>query len=494
MFVDLFFLFAIILLAVISYFTGPPPGIPPGRWGIPFIGCLPKSSETVFQHIENLRKEYGDIFHVKMGSRLFVVLSEYNIVKTAFTNPNLQGRPDFYSLGVYRNFENKGLVFSEGSKWHNVRRFTLRHLRDFGMGKSSMDVTVQDEAKALVMDLEKNCEDPIELTLSLNCAVINVLWQLVAGCRYDVTDERMTYILKLTNDDFNDIQGNIMILDMFPALIPLVPRFIKDKYMKLDTMEAGVAIGREFYMEIIQEHQSTLDPENPRDYIDTFLMEINAHQDDPDSDYTLENLLVSLDDLFAAGSETSSSTLRWFVLYMALNPHIQEKVQRIIDEVVPQDRLPSIDDRDSLQYLEAVIHEVHRKSSLVAFGVYHRATQTTKINNYKIPKDTIVMQNTAHIHNDKAFWEKPDEFYPEHFIGENGRCLTKKDGFLPFSIGRRACLGETLARITLFIFAAALLQKFKISPPDGEILTTEPIDNPLLNQVKPYKIVLTKRF
>ena len=48
---------------------------------------------------------------------------------------------------------------------------------------------------------------------------------------------------------------------------------------------------------------------------------------------------------------------------------------------------------------------------------------------------TVIMPFQEECHNDPKFWERPDEFYPEHFIDENGKLITKKDGFLPFSIG-----------------------------------------------------------
>ncbi|CAL4110293.1 unnamed protein product, partial [Meganyctiphanes norvegica] len=147
-----------------------------------------------------------------------------------------------------------------------------------------------------------------------------------------------------------------------------------------------------------------------------------------------KNLCIIIGDLFAAGSETTSSTIRWFVLYMVLYPKVQKRVQEEIDIVVGTDRQPGLEDRESLMYLEAVIHEVHRKISLVPFNLPHLASKEIKLGGYTIPKDSIMLLVLSRIHNDKKYWEKPDMFYPDHFLDENGKVLTKKDGFLPFSI------------------------------------------------------------
>ncbi|CAL4080817.1 unnamed protein product, partial [Meganyctiphanes norvegica] len=108
--------------------------------------------------------------------------------------------------------------------------------------------------------------------------------------------------------------------------------------------------------------------------------------------------------------------------------------------------------------------------------------------------DSVLMLNLDHIHNDKKYWEKPEMFYPEHFLDENGKVLTKKDGFLPFSIGRRQCLGESLARMELFLYCATILQNYNITAPPGEELSEKPDPSKMLiRSPNPFKIVLTKR-
>ncbi|XP_047430411.1 cytochrome P450 2K4-like [Mugil cephalus] len=67
---------------------------------------------------------------------------------------------------------------------------------------------------------------------------------------------------------------------------------------------------------------------------------------------------------------------------------------------------------------------------------------------------------------DESQWEKPGTFHPAHFLDKDGKFI-KRDAFMPFSAGRRICLGESLAKMELFLFFTTLLQRFRFTPPPG---------------------------
>lgn len=182
-----------------------------------------------------------------------------------------------------------------------------------------------------------------------------------------------------------------------------------------------------------------------------------------------ENLICSTLDLFFAGTETTSTTLRWGLLYMALYPEVQEKVQAEIDRVLGQSQQPSTAARESMPYTNAVIHEVQRMGNIIPLNVPREVAVDTTLAGYHLPKGTTVLINLTALHRDPAEWATPDTFNPEHFL-ENGK-FKKREAFLPFSIGKRACLGEQLARTELFVFFTSLLQKFSFRPPDNEKLS-----------------------
>merc|ERR1719273_2783293 len=126
--------------------------------------------------------------------------------------------------------------------------------------------------------------------------------------------------------------------------------------------------------ESIEEHENTLDVNDPRDFIDKFLIEVTKTTN-PDSSFYGENgrvnLANTLFDLFLAGSETTSTTLTWAMLYMARYPDVQERVQKDLDSIVDTEALPSLQDRAKLPYVEAVIMEVQRCANIIPGGFQH---------------------------------------------------------------------------------------------------------------------------
>uniref|UniRef100_A0A667XRK3 Cytochrome P450, family 2, subfamily AD, polypeptide 6 n=1 Tax=Myripristis murdjan TaxID=586833 RepID=A0A667XRK3_9TELE len=223
----------------------------------------------------------------------------------------------------------------------------------------------------------------------------------------------------------------------------------------------------------IQKHQEEWNPEDPQDYIDTYLAEIEKRKGDPHAGFNTETLTICTLDLFEAGTETAATTLRWALVFMMNYPEIQEKVQAEIDRVIGQSRQPTIADRPNLPYTDAVNHETQRMGNIVPLGFPKMAGKDATLGGYFIPKlKTPISVNLSSVLFDKNEWETPDTFNPEHFLDSEGQ-FRRREAFLPFSAGKRACLDEHLARMELFVFFASLLQLFTFTPVPGEMPSLE---------------------
>ncbi|XP_076048604.1 cytochrome P450 2L1-like [Oratosquilla oratoria] len=489
-------LLSVLFLIVCVYFLDTKPkNLPPGLWGLPVVGYI-FSTLPFPEQIKNLKRRFGDIATWRIGSRITILISDFAIIKSAFAHPNIVARADFFSFTIFAYFENVGIINSSGSQWQNARRFALRHLKDFGLGKTYLENTIIPEVNQLINEIVKEEGKPMEISNILNVGFLNVIWKLVADRRYNINDKELLIFQSMIHDNFEIIQGPIMLLDYLPWLLHILPSWVINKVMKVNTIEYNRKNLHSFLKQIIEEHKKSHIPHNPRDYIDAYLDQEEEEKNNPNSSFKLEilDLLVTIADLFVAGSETSASTFRWMIALMAVHPDVQTKVQAEIDAVVPRDRVPNLHDRNNLQYLEAVLNEVHRHASFVALGLPHLVSEDTDLEGYILPKGSIVMANIFSCHFDPRYWKYPEKFYPEHFIDEKGKCMTKREGFLPFSIGRRVCPGETLARMELFLFTSAVLQKFTIKSPPGQTIVAETDPSKLLfNHVKPYKVVFEKR-
>jgi len=154
-------------------------------------------------------------------------------------------------------------------------------------------------------------------------------------------------------------------------------------------------------------------------------------------------------------------------------PKIMDRLLKEIDSVVPRDRLPCLNDKSNLPYVQATILEVLRYRIVAPFGSPHATAINTEVGGYHIPKDIKVITNLWSAHMDPEVWTDPDTFRPERFFDENDNIIINQDLMIAFSLGKRACLGEQLARQELFLILAGILQQFNILPPEGQPHITE---------------------
>jgi len=255
--------------------------------------------------------------------------------------------------------------------------------------------------------------------------------------------------------------------------------------MLLDFMEAPV-----------KQHMETHQDLQPRDFLDSYIDEIKKTTD-PTSSFYGDSGYISMRtvllDLFSAGGESTSTTLSWYCLYLAVNPGIQEKLHAEISEVVGNSRCPNLSDRPLLPYLAATSLEILRITSLVPISIFHSTLSDAKIQDYLIPVDTMIIPNLYSCHFDKEYWGDPEIFKPNRFLDTDGKTILKHEPFIPFSYGKRICPGENLANLELFLIITSILQNFQISTdPDNP----NPSLNPSVSFIqipKPHKLVFNKR-
>ncbi|KAG8124508.1 hypothetical protein E2320_020176 [Naja naja] len=342
----LFFLAILFLLKKGSSRNNSSLNLPPGPRTIPILGNLhmidlKRPHKTMIEW----SKEYGPIFRIKLGFQEMVVLTGYETVKEALVN-QADAFADRASVPIFEDaVKGFGIGSANGENWKVMRRFTLSTLRDYGMGKRTIEDKITEECSFLTKTMETYAGKPFDITTILSAAVSNIIVCILLGKRYEYEDATFLRLLKIVNENLQ-LSGS-------PAVL---------ENMKMTH-------GGFFHN---------------------------------------ENLIGLVDDLFTAGTDTTANTLRWAILLMMKYPDIQRKVQEEIAKEIG-DTQPRTDHRAKMPYTDAGM--------------------------YIIPLLTSVL-------HDESQWEKPHEFYPEHFLDSQGK-FVKRDAFMPFSAGRRICRGRS---------------------------------------------------
>ncbi|XP_067338598.1 cytochrome P450 2K1-like isoform X1 [Channa argus] len=445
---------------------------PPGPRPIPVLGnLLQLDLKRPYITLLKLSKKYGSVFTVYLGPQKVVVLAGYKTVKEALMNcADEFGERHPLAISHEEN-QGYGVIWSNGDSWRDMRRFTLTNLRDFGMGRKACEDKIIEECGYLVEVFKNFKGEPFDTTQSVNYSVSNIICSIVYGSRFEYNDPKFTSMVDKTNRRVElfgspSMQYCVYIQVLFLQLYNLFPwlgMFVGDRR---EIEKINTWINKENCV-IFSRLKETLNTQMCRGLVDAFLVQKQNLEDSgiTNSPFRDESLMMTVQNLFVAGTETTSATLRWGLLLMAKNPEIQDQVQEEISRVIGS-RQVQVEDRKKLPFTDAVIHETQRLANIVPLGLPHRTSQDITFQGFFIKKGTIVYPLLTSVLYDESEWEKPHSFHPAHFLDKDGK-FVKRDAFMPFSAGRRMCLGEGLARMELFIFFTTLLQRFRFTPPPG---------------------------
>ncbi|XP_073504167.1 cytochrome P450 2K1-like isoform X1 [Phyllobates terribilis] len=461
--VDVLVYFSICIALFIYWINGvkkSTANMPPGPIPLPVIGNLNLVDlKRPHESLMELSEKYGEIFTLHFGPNKKVILAGYKMIKEALVTQ----AEDFGQRAIAPIFDvfsnGHGISFSNGEVWKSMRRFTISTLRDFGMGKKSVEARIQDELMPLIESFKSYKGKPFNTDLLINSAVSNVICPIIFGKRFEYDDPTFQKLIKMLAE--NDIligTPKVMLYNYYPFLGSLLGLHKK--------VQQNIQDLRGFISQCLMNRRLDFDTNDITGYIDAYLMKQEQESSKAETYFNEENLLTCVRDLFSAGTVTVSITIYWGILLMMKYPEIQKRVQDEIKTHIKPGQLPTVEDRKKMPYTDAVIHEIQRFGNVVPLNVSRSTPTDVYFRGYLIPKGTEVMPFLTSVLYDKTQWKTPYDFNPNHFLDENGK-FVRHDAFMPFSVGRRACAGEALAKMELFLFFTGLLQAFTFYPPPG---------------------------
>ncbi|OQV25636.1 Cytochrome P450 2U1 [Hypsibius exemplaris] len=490
-------LFLVAAFSVYIYFKWRrPKGVPPGPNGVPVLGYAPFLTARPHEKLLELSKTYGNIFTIYIGSRLTVILNDYEAVKTAYTDNAdafADRSPGFahYALnGSDHDSRIRGLTMSNGDQWRTMRRFALTTLRDLGMGKSRLQSRILEEIDSFSATLKKKNLKPANPEHLMIACIANIMFAVTFDKRFEHDDQQFRTIMDFLTIALPTL-SNVGPIQLFPWL-RLIPGKFKKFWADFTTSQTLL---RNVFRKELALHEKSHDFGQVQDYVGAFQdqREKELKQGNTNTYFDEDELIVELTNFFGAGAETTASTITWAYYFMVLHPDVQRKVQDVIDSKIGRDRDIIMEDKVNLTYVEAVCQEVQRLGNVVPLSIARSAVEDSNVLGFNVPKGSYIMPNLWNVHRDPRHWDAPEQFRPERFLDEEGRLLNPPQ-FMPFSIGKRHCPGESLAKMEVFLFVANILARFNLSVPRGyDLRPPEEYINGLTARPPPFEVIFTPR-
>ncbi|XP_056114935.1 cytochrome P450 2F2-like [Rhinichthys klamathensis goyatoka] len=463
-----------------------PKNFPPGPTPVPFFGNLLQFDRiNPLKNFDEFAQRYGSIYALNIGRQPAVVLTGQKMIREALITKAVEFAGRSENMMVSHITRSKGVIMADyGDSWREHRRFALTTLRNFGLGKRSMEQRILEEVKYICAQLEESAGKSIDPQHLYHRAASNIIASIIFGSRFNYQDEYFQTLITTMEKLTKIVIGPWAMLYEIAPVLRIFPLPFWKAFHYFETI-------RKHILKVVDEHRKSHVTGEPRDVIDCYLEEMEKRADQRTT-FNDSQMVTLLFDLFVAGTDTTSNTLRTLTLYLMTHTHIQEQCQREIDEVLGAREHVTYEDRNAMPFVQAVIHEGQRVGDIVPLSMFHTARTDTQLQGYSIPKGTIIIPYLSSALREESQWKFPHEFNPQNFLNEKGE-FVKPDAFMPFSAGSRVCLGENLARMELFLILVTVLRQFHLIWPKD---AGEPDFKYIFGgtqSVKPYRLTVQLR-
>ncbi|GMR47856.1 hypothetical protein PMAYCL1PPCAC_18051, partial [Pristionchus mayeri] len=451
---------------------------PKGPLPLPLIGNLYHlNPDGLHEYLHETGKEYGHCFTLFLP-RPVVVFTDFTTIREALVTQgeNFAGRSHLPPETYLQKIAQTGVLISDGDVWREQRRTSLRIMRELGLGKNLMEAQVNRSIDEMIDQLKGTNDgvNPFDMNTPIQLCVGNIINETLFGFHFKYSDTtRFQFFLDCVNKHLQNIRDNfwVMIIQAWPWMRHL--HILGEKGYKEPVR--NISKYQSFIEEEVNGIVKTYDSDHePTNFVQSYLSEMKKNKE-----LDITNLYAIVVDFWLAGMETTSTTLRWALLFLMKYPHVQDKMRSELISVVGRERRIEMADKPNLPYFNAAIAEIQRAANMIPFLGFHRCTEDSMIGNHFIPKDTLTMPQIYSGLKDDEIFEKPAEFLPERFLEKDGKTANKKqlERLIAFGLGKRQCVGEGLARMELFLVLGTLLLNYRFEP-------TESIDmRPLLSAV-----------
>lgn len=467
--------------------------MPPGPFPLPIIGNLHQTGIDIPYSLEKICEKYGDVYTVTFPIGDVVIVNSVASMKEALVDrkDDFAGRASssLYPLDII--LERGDIVSSDYGPALNFRRKVFKTaLHLFGEGTQEAEERVRDAVQELLDEIEATNGKAFSPKYYISTAIVILLWKWLVAKKCSFGDPTIEALLK-----FNHKTTSLVAQGSLHQLFPFLRHFPLEFHRTMEELEK---IKEQVFESEAISHRESYTDGVIRDITDSFMFAYEKAKLKDNGKYggTATNIKCLMIDVILGGADTTSGFFNWFILYMVLEQDMQKQLQKELDRVVGRDRMPCLQDVPNLHWLQATVCEVMRHSSFLPVAIPHSTIRNTVLQGYEIPKGTVVFLNLFQINKDPNEWDEPLLFKPDRFLDASGKFVgwTTIPGFVPFGLGRRNCVGESLAKMQVFIVTSNLLHQLTFEAAKDEPKPTLEVGQPSsVRNPKDYKVIAKKR-
>lgn len=424
--------------------------LPPGPLPLPIIGNFHAVAwRRAHRSLADLAKNYGPLMCIWVGRFPAAVVSSPDAARKMLNNSDLAGRIVLDHWRAEGHSANSIIVQPMGDKWRAVRKFAATEL----LTKARLDARQQlreEKAQELVRYVSEHASrgEPVDVGHAAFTTAINLISTTLFSLHLG------THEFRSMVKEASRLAATPTISDVFPALAAA------DLQGARRRMCALIGHGYRIIDEQFRQRRLDRDAGEPRknDMMDKVIDKEKQWKEEG-SQLNYDAIKGLFTEFFIAGTETVSSTIEWAMAELLQHPESMKMAREELKTVIGTKRRVDESDISQLPYLRAVIKETLRLHSPVPLA-FQRAMAPVQVDGYTIPKGTNLIINIWDINRHPGTWVEPDKFVPERFMDKDISFSGKDFELIPFSAGRRTCLGVPLADRMLNLILGSLLYHF----------------------------------
>ncbi|TXG67933.1 hypothetical protein EZV62_009208 [Acer yangbiense] len=459
----LLFVFMILKFRKTSKTSHSTSNLPPGPWKLPLIGNMHQLAGSLPHHsLRDLAKKYGPLMYLQLGELSHIVVSSPETAKEIMKHHDISFAQRPHILAArFSTYDYTDIAFAPyGNYWRQLRKICTVELLSTRRVQSYQSIR-EEEVSNLIRSIASNAGLSINLTQLLYSLTNDITARAAFGGK---CKDQKAFVL--ISQILIKLAGGFSLADMFPSvkLLQVISRMSSE--LQRVCQEADKILDSIVNEHTTRKETGTIGDGEEDDLVDVLLN--LQDKGDLDIPITTENIKAVIQDLFIAGTETSSSTIEWAVSEMLKNPRVLEKAQAEVRQVF--DKKGNVVDEASLhklEYLKLIIKETFRLHPPIPLLLPRECRESCKIDGYDIPVGYKVIVNAWAIGRDPNYWTEPESFYPERFLGSSIDYKGANFELIPFGAGRRICPGISFGMANVELPLANLLYHFNWKLPNG---------------------------